>query len=465
MTTQEFWEKYKKENILKIYDDIKHFFSEKLPADFITDYDYGEVVLEVQGHYAKAKKFEKVLEFTKILQTKQPRIYEELHEYFDDFLIDYYCFHNQVNMLEQPVKNFFSDLGQGIDNFLMIFKKLLYYQQIDLVDSIANMYQKIETSPAIMGNAGHGLAFAKMYIELEKQYNGFLDNGRFTWENFADSLEQYDFDFEADFLSSLEKGFAANNLSIHELKELLENGIDTFPVIIEGYFLKSMLDKGFSFPLSGKIWDEMLDFWINANENEDDDLDSYFCMEYDAFAKFLNKKSGSMFLDKSSDIAAIIWSAQYVYDFLKENGIINQETYDNAFEIINIQKAKVISNRLLDLWNYNFTHTWKKPDSISQSEFEAEHNIFKKSYSLKPTGSGQNLFNTYREEINEEINQMIILKPFILELDLYEKKYEKRIEDQPWFPYNTPYVAPPKTGRNEPCPCGSGKKYKKCCGK
>jgi preprotein translocase subunit SecA len=23
----------------------------------------------------------------------------------------------------------------------------------------------------------------------------------------------------------------------------------------------------------------------------------------------------------------------------------------------------------------------------------------------------------------------------------------------------------PKVGRNAPCPCGSGKKYKKCCGK
>ena len=23
----------------------------------------------------------------------------------------------------------------------------------------------------------------------------------------------------------------------------------------------------------------------------------------------------------------------------------------------------------------------------------------------------------------------------------------------------------PKVGRNEPCPCGSGRKYKKCCGK
>ena len=25
-------------------------------------------------------------------------------------------------------------------------------------------------------------------------------------------------------------------------------------------------------------------------------------------------------------------------------------------------------------------------------------------------------------------------------------------------------VAPGKVGRNDPCPCGSGKKYKKCCG-
>ncbi len=28
-----------------------------------------------------------------------------------------------------------------------------------------------------------------------------------------------------------------------------------------------------------------------------------------------------------------------------------------------------------------------------------------------------------------------------------------------------PYRSPGKTGRNDPCPCGSGKKYKKCCGK
>ena len=29
---------------------------------------------------------------------------------------------------------------------------------------------------------------------------------------------------------------------------------------------------------------------------------------------------------------------------------------------------------------------------------------------------------------------------------------------------NQPAKAKPRVGRNDPCPCGSGKKYKKCCG-
>jgi uncharacterized protein YecA (UPF0149 family) len=35
-------------------------------------------------------------------------------------------------------------------------------------------------------------------------------------------------------------------------------------------------------------------------------------------------------------------------------------------------------------------------------------------------------------------------------------KYDRDYESQPVEPSN-------KIGRNEPCPCGSGKKYKRCC--
>ena len=56
------------------------------------------------------------------------------------------------------------------------------------------------------------------------------------------------------------------------------------------------------------------------------------------------------------------------------------------------------------------------------------------------------------------------------ELALHEKSEFRRI-DGPWFYTRSlrigpaPAKATPKVGRNDPCPCGSGKKFKQCCGK
>ena len=50
-----------------------------------------------------------------------------------------------------------------------------------------------------------------------------------------------------------------------------------------------------------------------------------------------------------------------------------------------------------------------------------------------------------------------------------EKEHENRAHDAQGSKAGSapkklePYHAETKAGRNEPCPCGSGKKYKKCC--
>ena len=45
--------------------------------------------------------------------------------------------------------------------------------------------------------------------------------------------------------------------------------------------------------------------------------------------------------------------------------------------------------------------------------------------------------------------------------------HEPVIEEMPEMPSKGKTIVrdTPKIGRNDPCPCGSGKKYKKCCGK
>ena len=56
---------------------------------------------------------------------------------------------------------------------------------------------------------------------------------------------------------------------------------------------------------------------------------------------------------------------------------------------------------------------------------------------------------------------------YLYELPQWEGIFskEKRKEIQKAYRSSKTIVRETKIGRNEPCPCGSGKKYKKCCGK
>ena len=51
-------------------------------------------------------------------------------------------------------------------------------------------------------------------------------------------------------------------------------------------------------------------------------------------------------------------------------------------------------------------------------------------------------------------------------LPAWDKIYDKEKRDELYKKEKTSHtiVKAPKIGRNDPCPCGSGKKYKKCCG-
>ena len=51
---------------------------------------------------------------------------------------------------------------------------------------------------------------------------------------------------------------------------------------------------------------------------------------------------------------------------------------------------------------------------------------------------------------------------YIIELD--QKKPEDITDLEILLNWPKPIEAEKKVGRNEPCPCGSGNKYKKCCG-
>jgi hypothetical protein len=441
MDIDNWWRQYTSKPTSEQYEFIRNTFKQELTQEFFDKIDIDDVILGTKGSLENTKKFDKVLDFTKILQTYHPQLYDEYYEYFDSFLIDYYCYHNQKEKLLHSVTNFVKEPEKGIDDLFLSFKKLLFYSYIDLVNKIIEeTFETIYKSPKIISGAEYELAQVKLYITLEETC--LKNHDKIDWKRFRNSLKKYNFDFKEDFIISIDKGLNDEILPRNKCIQNFTMDRKKFIVTLEGYFLNYMAKKGFCFALSGWIWDKMIDFWTEYYGDKHQKPDNYFTIKKEDFDRYLGRLAGDLFLDNTSELIAILWGSVYVYDFFKSLGIIHDESYTNYIKTTSMLKGDVIRGFVPKLWNSNFVHSWIKPDSVSQNEFDAENNIFIKSYNFK-----SHKFAQFQSLISDELESIGDFSKYLFRPSAF---YESK---------------PKKSGRNEPCPCGSGKKYKKCCGK
>lgn len=468
MTAKEFWNKYINEDILEIFDVTCDFFANELPKEFVENYDVGEVILETTGHHVTAKEFDKVVKFTEIIRNKQPKLYGKYFQYFDDFLIDLYCFQNESGKVKTAFSNFIKNPVQDIDQYLICFKKLLFYEYTHIINkAIIQNYEEIDTSDAVMGGACYDLALSKFYITLEELYKKNTNNIEFNRDEFPEILDEYNFDFDEKFLSAVEAGISKPVRKEDVVNSFIRDR-KNYVVTLEMHFLKYMHTHKFSFALSGRLWDKLLEFWEESNNNKQCKPNDYFLINTNDFEKYLSRLSGDMLIDNKSEMIAVLWGSVYIYDFLISIEIIDQNIFDKSINVSRVLKGKVIGQFTSDLWNSNFVHVWEKPDSVSSIEFSEEEKIFQKSLLFK-----QQKFTRLRSEISEELNRIGELSEFIIDggksddhnsdLSLFEDLISPKNDIKPYI--NEPIKTVKEVGRNEPCPCGSGKKYKKCCGK
>ena len=73
--------------------------------------------------------------------------------------------------------------------------------------------------------------------------------------------------------------------------------------------------------------------------------------------------------------------------------------------------------------------------------------------------------NVQTEERLKEVASILEEKGWKYTIELEPDKPEDITDLEILLNPQEPKVVEEKVGRNEPCPCGSGKKHKKCCGK
>lgn len=137
--------------------------------------------------------------------------------------------------------------------------------------------------------------------------------------------------------------------------------------------------------------------------------------------------------------------------------------FEPLFEILEIDSDEEQMYAAMD-WASGFMlgamideEVWKKTFSDDEGRERIAPFVIMSGYSDDEPGIDQKKQDEIREELFDEMAACV--------LDLRDF----------WAPWRAEYLAqngvgrtvkaPPRVGRNEPCPCGSGKKYKQCCGK
>ena len=209
METKELWNLYISKNIPEIYPDIFRFFSNKLPLEFLKEYDYEEVIIETSGQLRSAGEYEKAKEFIELIRNRHPDIYFDTLPFIGDFFVDYLLFHQQKEKVTEVSADYLKVPDEQLDELIKNFRKLIFHRETAIMESLMKKsFQAVRNSSAMTMNEEIEIADAKLAMEIEGQYRLFLQEKRFDRTSLLKALMAYHLEPDVLSLSIIEKGLA-----------------------------------------------------------------------------------------------------------------------------------------------------------------------------------------------------------------------------------------------------------------
>jgi hypothetical protein len=293
------------------------------------------------------------------------------------------------------------------------------------------------------------------------------NNEPFNEDEIYQFYSQFDVVPDKEYVSEIST-YITEKIDLINIKTAFTKTIEHF-YELQLFFCAYMHHKGMSLFYAYELYDCVFRYFRKSNS---------FDFDIDVFSSLLDDYNSNTDYSYLHIIFLTSWNLEYVYEFLREYDLIDQNTYDATRPFFEILKAQTILKYNDALWMHKFcldlTDERKNSDRVT---YEAK--IFDDSFTYR--------FNDdkFIDYVENNLSNLPKFKKNILQCyseiekdnDLFAEELESFLGTMENETFNSDEFNALtnihaveqrkviKIGRNEPCPCGSGKKYKKCCGK
>ncbi len=445
LTDPDLW--FEKANEIKSTDDLLHFFNttfldKNLTLDFMEAAGVMDMFFILSDHLVAEKRFKEYLELRNIVKDEQKEIYKKNFIYFDTAILQYALYIGNETLAQDAFEQFELDPDRDIDVYLPNLRLIALYGKSEWVEEICFKNYDTIKNGRYYGEPALELAKYALLHRTEVEYLKFKEKGTFDDDAFFKHLERFDFDqFEAkdkeDLVNVLIKPIA--DASILK-KEYDVDGYNTTRILANSFMRYAYEEKKMPFIVSGIVWELMSDYWLKNDNGK-----KPFHLDEKSFDKQAMTIKG-FFNNYFCNTIALVLGGTYVYDFLYQIGLITEIEHKKAIKEIGTLVV-VTQNLGQKLWKNGFFRNWQSADGVDSLEF------------LKVIENADISFNKIEEFEYKSHDEHY-------GLDNIDEKISKALEKRTQIAHTNyvPVRTEPKIGRNDPCTCGSGKKYKKCCG-
>ncbi|WP_148288963.1 hypothetical protein [Kamptonema formosum] len=190
------------------YEMLMEVFDQPLSPQLIQDVDLGTILVEMRDELDSNNLIELFLAFVTKFQQQQPQLYQEEYPYFDNLLVEYYLFRNDLAQVRTSLTRSIADSVSGIDFVLDVLAQLKFYGTTEIaVDLCRATYHNVQKSPQVLGGTETELADTVLMSLIEQAYQQLKNGVPFDGENLRTTATEYysqnTSEFEQEILGNL----------------------------------------------------------------------------------------------------------------------------------------------------------------------------------------------------------------------------------------------------------------------